>query len=202
MMARCKLNPCCGATMPGECTPPPQIKPNEGWDAYEQRTAKPASEPAGDVRGSEKGAEGLHGPFGYLVIVPGLDEEHWHMRDDPETMSGYVSLPLFTKVDPFDYLPEPIAKPASSPAGEWQPMSTAPKDGTRIDAWVRSIEQPGKEYRHCGAYWNAAQGEWQLGPYHAGQFEHRPEVTHWMPIPERPISTALSQSASAGRVGE
>lgn len=54
MMARCKLNPCCGATMPGKCEPPPQIKPNEGWEAYEQRVAalaKPASSPAGgDVR--------------------------------------------------------------------------------------------------------------------------------------------------------
>lgn len=81
------------------------------WQEMPNILAKPAPSPAGDVRGSEKGAEGLHGPFGYLVIAPGLNEEHWHLRDDPEPMSGYVSLPLFTKVDPFDYLPEPIAKP-------------------------------------------------------------------------------------------
>ena len=53
MMARCKLNPCCGATMPGECDPPPQIKPNEGWDAYEQRATSlsPAATPVSEAGG-------------------------------------------------------------------------------------------------------------------------------------------------------
>lgn len=61
MMARCKLNPCCGATVPGECEPPPQINPGEGWEAYEQRTSpalvsEPAAEgeAAWDIQGSEK----------------------------------------------------------------------------------------------------------------------------------------------------
>lgn len=44
MMARCSLNPCCGATMPGKCEPPPQFLPREGWEAYKKRVAamKPA----------------------------------------------------------------------------------------------------------------------------------------------------------------
>lgn len=55
MMARCKLNPCCGATMPGKCEPPPQIKPNEGWEAYEQRVASlsPAATPVSEAGGGD-----------------------------------------------------------------------------------------------------------------------------------------------------
>lgn len=61
---------------------------------------------------------GLHGPFAHLVIALGLNEEHWRTSDSPETMSGFVSLPMFTKVDPFAYLPEDAKLPAE-PAPEY-----------------------------------------------------------------------------------
>ena len=51
MMARCKLNPCCGETMPGKCNPPPQIKQQESWEDYERRIT------ASDSRVSELQAE-------------------------------------------------------------------------------------------------------------------------------------------------
>lgn len=43
----------------------------------------------------------LHGPFGHLVIPLGLDEEHWRIEDAPVNDTDHVSLPMFTKVDPF-----------------------------------------------------------------------------------------------------
>lgn len=45
--------------------------------------------------------EAKHGPFGYLVMPIGLDEEHWRLQDEPETDPEYVCLPMFTEADPF-----------------------------------------------------------------------------------------------------
>jgi len=33
----------------------------------------------------------------------------------------------------------------------WQPIETAPKDGTRIDLWM--LDQDGRGWREAGAYW-------------------------------------------------
>lgn len=49
MTERCNLNPCCGDHH--DCKPPPQFEPSESYEDYQQRIAKPASEPAG---GGEK----------------------------------------------------------------------------------------------------------------------------------------------------
>lgn len=67
----------------------------------------------------------------------------------------------------------------------WQPISTAPKDGTVIDLWVQWPEHNDAR-RTPDAHWSCAVGEWQLGQYHAGQFVHRPMITHWMPEPAPP----------------
>ncbi|CAH1649961.1 hypothetical protein BOSEA31B_10432 [Hyphomicrobiales bacterium] len=48
------------------------------------------------------GAEGWHGPFGYLVFPRGLDESHWWYSDDPVSDDGALCLPVFTKEDPFE----------------------------------------------------------------------------------------------------
>jgi hypothetical protein len=58
---------------------------------------------------------------------------------------------------------------------DWQPIETAPKDGTWIHV-ARDI--------HQGiAWWNSHSGHWTVGPliYFA-----RP--THWMPLPDPPPS--------------
>lgn len=56
----------------------------------------------------------------------------------------------------------------------WQPIETAPKDGTVIDLWH-------KEYgRLCDTWWDAGDGVWAAtGTTRA--------ITHWMPIPEEPV---------------
>ena len=73
----------------------------------------------------------------------------------------------------------------------WQPIETAPKDGTIVDLWVG-----GK--RHANCFWACAVGDndgsWrqQWAEYDAssfGVFETvGKEPTHWMPPPNPPIS--------------
>ena len=79
---------------------------------------------------------------------------------------------------------------------QWQPMSTAPKDGTKIDIWVRERGtynwngEPYEEfYRVADAWWETeyASGEW-WGPYelHGDAGSLRAEPEFWMPVPPPP----------------
>lgn len=62
----------------------------------------------------------------------------------------------------------------------WQPIETAPKDGTRIAIkFLSGYEQE--------ANWQTTYG----GEWHVKSFKHLPwadqhEITHWMPLPEPP----------------
>jgi len=66
---------------------------------------------------------------------------------------------------------------------EWQPIETAPKDGTRFDAWTREGRVP-------DVWWDAQRGEWvEWGLLEFGGVGARRPLwppTHWMPIPEGP----------------
>ena len=74
-------------------------------------------------------------------------------------------------------------------SSEWQPIETAPKDGTELLLYERRerfIDDDFVEvdYIFSGA-WNAEsyQGEcWECSEYEV--FSHEP--THWMPLPEVP----------------
>lgn len=58
---------------------------------------------------------------------------------------------------------------------EWQPIETAPRDGTRVLAWSARWQAPST----AQWYGNA----WMLDSS-IGQFVHQP--THWMPLPTPP----------------
>lgn len=89
-----------------------------------------------------------------------------------------------------------------SAQGEWQPIETAPLDGTFVDLWLGNDENP---HRITDAYWGR--------PYHtcgeAGQYcdscppnkdvwcdscfpteEDGYQPTHWMPLPTPPTEGA------------
>ena len=67
----------------------------------------------------------------------------------------------------------------------WQPIETAPKDGTKIDIWV-----PGHD--RATAFWSDKLG-WVYDEEHIGRTFHpnKPPsfpitATHWMPYPGEP----------------
>ena len=85
---------------------------------------------------------------------------------------------------------------------EWQPIETAPKDGSDIlilakgmaiearyvpGSWGPDI--PGEVREYDGAVWVAfddlTQFEIEEGSLEDGQ-DHHGSVTHWMPLPEAP----------------
>lgn len=61
---------------------------------------------------------------------------------------------------------------------EWQPIETAPKDGTKVLGWDGGTMTT-VEWYELGGYWSLlAVGAW------AEDSEWVP--THWMPLPEPP----------------
>ena len=58
---------------------------------------------------------------------------------------------------------------------EWQPIETAPKDGTRV-----LVHEPGMEPEI--AHWSG--GVWWIGQ--SDDFQFPGGITHWMPLPEPP----------------
>ncbi len=68
---------------------------------------------------------------------------------------------------------------------EWQPIETAPKDGTRILAYGKIALET-----ECGVgtvAWNALRALWWADPNEATEYEPWPcELTHWMLIPAPP----------------
>jgi len=63
---------------------------------------------------------------------------------------------------------------------EWQPIETAPKDGTHVLLYV----DKGAAVNITGGFWDNHPkcGCWIAGGYTRKQFP----PTHWMPLPEAP----------------
>jgi hypothetical protein len=70
-------------------------------------------------------------------------------------------------------------------APRWQPIETAPKDGTRVDVWSGD--------RFTDARWCARHKQWEvfIPDYNGGEWTgvYAPP-THWMPLPAPPVETA------------
>ena len=68
----------------------------------------------------------------------------------------------------------------------WQPIETAPKDGTAIDLWVSYEDGSGQRVTDCtwfnGRWWPGEGPTWQLDE---GDGE---KITHWRPLPNPPES--------------
>jgi hypothetical protein len=81
----------------------------------------------------------------------------------------------------------------------WQPIETAPRDGTEIDLWIATDDGGGyrqpecvwRDKGECEAGWYDAVLEWDRidAPWTAtsapGEAAMR-TATHWMPLPEQP----------------
>jgi hypothetical protein len=68
--------------------------------------------------------------------------------------------------------------------GGWSPIDEAPKDGSKVDLWVK-FENSGWR-RVTDAYWNAKLRDWQLGQNNAADYMVHPIITHFMMPPGAP----------------
>lgn len=59
---------------------------------------------------------------------------------------------------------------------DWQPIETAPKDGTPILGWPGTMNGYPYVVQYSHGLWREADGE----------LYHLYEPTHWMPLPEPP----------------
>jgi hypothetical protein len=83
---------------------------------------------------------------------------------------------------------------------DWQPIETAPKDGSRIDGWaVNTVRPENVPGRYSNMWWE--DGEWVIGQRYqpfpieapiAATGEPVVKLTHWMPLPEPPALTPPS----------
>lgn len=71
------------------------------------------------------------------------------------------------------------------PPTGWQPIETAPMDGTEIDVWCPSnAEGDDGGYRVSDVWWSDVGNKWRVRGDEAIAWIHCP--THWMPLPARP----------------
>lgn len=74
----------------------------------------------------------------------------------------------------------------------WQPIETAPADGTLIDLWIINYLGEGERLPHCKwDSWSYPSGEWVQQYAEASgaffkAFDDREKATHWMPVPSPP----------------
>ena len=81
---------------------------------------------------------------------------------------------------------------------EWQPIETAPKDGTWILVWggeatdERDDRNDKAERSHAVAQWTTYlngrhhEGHWQFAWYDGGFYGYYDKPTHWMLLPAPP----------------
>lgn len=74
---------------------------------------------------------------------------------------------------------------------DWQPIETAPKDGTYILVWSEREGWRGNPRMVCATWEPSGTGAWAI--YGAGPTRHSEQwldrgiiPTHWMPLPEPP----------------
>lgn len=71
---------------------------------------------------------------------------------------------------------------------DWQPIATAPTDGSRILVGRAADASIGRHALVAEAWFN--QGRWVHGPFHAPEPIGCPTdpITHWQPLPPPPDS--------------
>jgi hypothetical protein len=92
-------------------------------------------------------------------------------------------------MSPIDILGKSVlpAEPGKEVRQEWQPIETAPKDGTRIDVWVPTWLRTGN--RMPNAKWRDGRWSFWWEPtqeWLSIEEEYEGGPSHWMPLPPPP----------------
>ncbi|SFI95961.1 hypothetical protein [Nitrosomonas sp. Nm34] len=68
----------------------------------------------------------------------------------------------------------------------WQPIETAPMDGTEIDVWVTNL--PPEAMRVTNVKYDKEKSYFVYWDYRYAEYKQViGDITHWMPIPKRPL---------------
>lgn len=88
------------------------------------------------------------------------------------------------------------------PAPAWQPIATAPKDGTEVDLWFKDGNE---SYRFADARW--IDGKWCTFDHETDSWEGIGELgdlayaTHWQPLPAPPQADEVETGKAAEVTG-
>jgi hypothetical protein len=63
----------------------------------------------------------------------------------------------------------------------WQPIATAPRDGTPVDLWIKSPWSDGARITDCT--WCTCEKRWGCAD---GDFDKQIIILFWMPLPAPP----------------
>lgn len=123
----------------------------------------------------------------------------WIVNGAPDQAQGVEAAKQLTKlnatVDEILALPDEWADDPAELNG-WQPIDSAPKDGSKIDLWVRirpsKMDEPETFERFPGAWWDADRNDWKLGHlrWHAKFYADAHIPVLWMPLPTPPVRAA------------
>lgn len=115
------------------------------------------------------------------------------VRREPRQMQGAILRAALSAITAANARAD--AAEAALAADAWQPIETAPKDGTRIDLWCRRSWNPPVEFeRRTSVYWCRTHQRFRAeGEFHYVEetFNPRPGErylipTHWRPLPAPP----------------
>lgn len=87
---------------------------------------------------------------------------------------------------------------AANARAAWQPISTAPNDGTKILCWrwVPAVDLGDSDLAYEVMWWGNNWGDDPRGDGWLSDYESEPDhwpSTHWMPLPVAPFRAALAQ---------
>lgn len=73
---------------------------------------------------------------------------------------------------------------------EWQPIETAPKDGSVFDVWLGNADESDRDFYCTVGGFRAPGWHWLNGKFrpflHGISITCFQEPTHWMPLPDAP----------------
>ena len=82
--------------------------------------------------------------------------------------------------------------------GEWQPLRTAPRDGSKIDVWTES------GFRYIDVFWyegpSYPEGAFVYYDSNLRDFIDVDDATHWMPPPAPPTHEKAAQAQNASSI--
>ena len=110
--------------------------------------------------------------------------EAWWNREVISSVTGEIDRPLWGDIDKESSLVIWQAALSHAAQAKWQPIETAPKDGTLIDLWypIRGRITNRRWYRK-NKFWGGEVGKFDR----IATLDEEP--THWIPLPDAPKET-------------